>query len=53
MNSYEIKLSHKNDSHKETYDALSFSEAARKAYMLRVGKGLDWKIVSVKKIKGE
>ncbi len=53
MNSYEIKLKYRTDSHKEIYDALSFSEAARKAYMLRAGKGLDWKIISVKKIKGE
>jgi hypothetical protein len=53
MNSYEIKLEYKTDTYKETYNALSFPEAARKAYSLRSGKGLDWKIISVKKINGE
>ncbi len=53
MNNYEIKLKHKNSNYREEYRAFSFPEAARRAYMLRAEKGLDWEIASVKKLKGD
>ncbi len=48
---YEVIVSNKGTTHIEVVEGLVFAEAARKAYSLRTKLGLDWKIISVRRIK--
>lgn len=49
MNNYSIELKKNNDVYSENFKALSFPEAAARAYMLRNHKGYDWEITSIEK----
>ena len=49
MNDYNIKLKKNNETYSENFSAISFPEAASRAYRIRSHKGYDWEITSVKK----
>tara|TARA_B100000214_G_scaffold268036_1_gene198792 strand:- start:3529 stop:3681 length:153 start_codon:yes stop_codon:yes gene_type:complete len=47
---YEVVLRHGDEMKTEIVKAIVFAEAATKAYSLRTSLGLDWKIMSVRRI---
>jgi len=53
MNNYNIKLKKNNEFYSENFSAISFPEAATRAYMLRSHKGYEWEITSIEKSNSE
>ena len=50
MNEYEILICREGETHVQVATVYSFAEAASQAYNIRNKLGLDWKILSVRKL---